>query len=82
MRLDQQRQDDLEPKRIASTQKRLEDMGCHIVNTDNSRITFIHNKITVMFYPYSGWFSAKKPICSGRGFRKLLKQLNKSKESK
>jgi len=80
-RLDTQRQSELEPERIASTTRRLRELGYEIETQNPSNIIFKANGLTVIFWPYSGWFSAKKPIGSGRGFKNLLKALENLKET-
>jgi len=75
-RLNEERQLTLEPQRMESTRKALEDLGCQVEQISNSTM-----KITtptgfpVAFWPYSGWFSGKKPVGSARGFSKLVAKL-------
>ena len=76
-RLDQQRQDELEPRRIETTRNKLIELGHNVTEVNDKNIVFIANGVTVIFWPYSGWFSGKKPVGSGRGFGKLLKALTK-----
>jgi len=73
MRLDQERQKKLEPERIASTSKILEDRGFE-VSRDSTKVWFQWKGETVTFFPYSGWHSGKS-IKDGRGFANLLRQL-------
>ena len=77
-RLDTQRQSDLEPKRMKYCFDSLMEMG-HLVSVKDNTTLIIETKsgIIIQFYPYSGWFSGKKPIGQGRGFKNLLKALKK-----
>ena len=73
-RLDIERQLRLEPKRIASTKKKLESLGFDVEEHRDGKLTFVFNGSTIQFWPYSGWHSGKT-IEDGRGFYKLYKQV-------
>ena len=73
-RLDQNRQQELEPKRIASCKNKLIELGFEITYEDHTRIEFNFKESKVSLWPYSGWHTGKT-IKDGRGFEKLLKQL-------
>jgi len=73
-RLDQKRQSELEPIRMASTARKLEEMGFNVTSIGGTRLEFNYKNQRVRFYPYSGWFSGKS-VEDGRGFKNLLKQL-------
>lgn len=73
-RLDEERQKELEPQRIAHAKKCLQEKGYEITFQDERELQFIHEGETVNFFPYSGWHTGKS-IKDGRGLRKLLKQL-------
>lgn len=73
-RLDKERQDELEPKRIEFAKNKLSDLGYEIVGESDSCIQFIYNGNKISFFPYSGWYTGKG-IGSGRGINKLMKQL-------
>ena len=75
-RLNIDRQNKLEPIRISTTKKALEDMGYVIHYQDNRKIKFMYKGYEVTLYPYSGWHTGKS-IKDGRGFNQLLKQLEK-----
>lgn len=75
-RLNIDRQERLEPKRIVYAIQRIEQLGYTITVRDNKKIQFIHKGQIVTFYPYSGWATGKT-IQDGRGLDKLLKQLGK-----
>lgn len=75
-RLNQEREEELQPQRIASCKARLEESGFLITYEDNTKLEFIFNGYKVQFWPYSGWHSGRS-IRDGRGFGNLLKQLKK-----
>jgi hypothetical protein len=82
MRLDTDRQRELEPKRIQVAKTALHKLGYTITHEDKSSIEFVHQGQTVRFFPYSGWHTGKS-IQDGRGLEKLLRQLDSQKiESK
>ncbi len=74
LRLDQDRQNTLEPIRMTSTKQVLENLGFKVTVFGKTRLEFIYKGSIVMFYPYSGWFTGKA-VKDGRGFNKLLTQL-------
>lgn len=73
-RLNQEREEKLQPIRIAECKKKLESMGFIITQEDNTKIVFDYKGSPVTFFPYSGWH-AEKTIEDGRGFGNLLAQL-------
>lgn len=75
-RLNIERQERLEPGRIASTRKVIEKLGYEITYADSMRLEFPYKGQTVKFWPYSGWHTGKS-IKDGRGFNNLLKQIKK-----
>lgn len=75
MRLNKEREERLEPIRIESTKKKLEELGYVVTHIEgDKKLTFIYNNSKVTFFPYSGWFSGKT-VKDGRGFKKLLKEI-------
>jgi hypothetical protein len=79
MRLDIERQNRLEPKRIEYAKKKLQEIGCVIEYEDNTKIIFLDKaKNRITFYPYSGWHTGKS-IKDGRGLNNLLEQLKVEK---
>ena len=74
-RLNIERQQRLEPKRIDYAVRRIEKLGYEIIHRDNHMIKFIHKGQPVFFYPYSGWATGKT-IQDGRGLQRLLRQLH------
>lgn len=73
-RLDQEREKELQPKRIELAVKKLNELGYISMEVDDTKIKFWHKGETVTFFPYSGWHSGKS-IKDGRGLANLLKQL-------
>ena len=73
-RLNIERQERLEPERIAHAVRRIEQLGYTITLRDNKKIQFTHKGKTVTFFPNSGWATGKT-IQDGRGLDKLIKQL-------
>lgn len=74
-RLNQEREAELQPKRLASTKEKLEQLGYTVEVVDHTQIRFKHNGNRIDFWPYSGWFSGKG-VGSGRGFGRLLRALD------
>ncbi|MDP9954742.1 hypothetical protein J2X97_000379 [Epilithonimonas hungarica] len=73
-RLNQERQKELEPQRIAFAKDKIEQLGFDITYEDTSKIQFLFKNKTITFFPYSGWYSGKG-IKPGRGLNELIKQL-------
>lgn len=73
-RLNIDRQNTLEPKRIDYAVEEIQALGIEIVSRDDRKITFKFKGETVTFFPYSGWHTGKS-IIDGRGIDILLKQL-------
>ena len=73
-RLDQEREKELQPKRIETAVKLLTAIGYTELDVDDTKIKFLHKGEPVTFFPYSGWHSGKS-IKDGRGLANLLKQL-------
>lgn len=73
-RLDTDRQNALEPKRIEYAVEKIQALGIEIVSRDERKITFLFKNETVTLFPYSGWHTGKS-IKDGRGIGLLLKQL-------
>lgn len=76
-RLDTEKQNRLEPERMAYARERLTTLTeVDITETTDKRIVFTFKNKKVTFYPYSGWFSGKS-VKPGRGIDYLLQQLKK-----
>lgn len=73
-RLNQDREAELQPKRMEACKKKLQQMGFVVSSDENTKLTFNHKGATIQFWPYSGWHTGKS-IKDGRGFSNLLKQL-------
>jgi hypothetical protein len=73
-RENQEREAELQPKRMEYAIKKLTELGIKLHFQDETTIRFFWKDSMVSFYPYSGWHSGKT-IIDGRGIEKLLKQL-------
>lgn len=73
-RLDTERQEALEPKRMAYAKERITELGYAITFESDTELNFLFNGGKVHFFPYSGWHSGST-IKDGRGLSKLLKQI-------
>lgn len=73
-RLNIERQNELEPKRIAHAKKKIESLGHEIVFESKKEIRFWFKGKTVCFFPYSGWHTGAT-IKDGRGLKKLIDQI-------
>lgn len=73
-RLDQEREAELQPYRMESCQKRLEELGFTVRSNGSDLLSFEFEGSKIQFWPYSGWHSGRT-IVDGRGFNKLLRQL-------
>lgn len=74
MRLNQDLQKELEPKRLEYAKSEIAKLGYEITFEDSTRIEFVFKGEVVKLFPYSGWHTGKS-IVDGRGIAKLLKQL-------
>jgi hypothetical protein len=76
-RLNIERQNKLEPKRMAYAHERLTTLTeVDIIETTDKRIVFKFKGEKVTLYPYSGYFNGKS-VRAGRGIDYLLDQLRK-----
>lgn len=73
-RLDQEREKELQPKRMEVARLAIQKLNLHIVREDDTKIVFFYRGSPIHFYPYSGWHTGKT-ITDGRGLANLLKQL-------
>lgn len=73
-RLNQDREKDLQPKRIEYAARKLNELGYISLEIDDTKIKFFHKGEPCLLYPYSGWHTGKT-IKDGRGLENLLKQL-------
>jgi len=73
-RLNQEREEQLQPQRIKSCKEKLESLGFDVRQTDPTKLEFEYKGSKIQFYPYSGWHSGRT-IKDGRGFSDLLRQL-------
>lgn len=76
-RLNIERQNKLEPKRMAYAHERLTTLtDVDIIETTDKRIVFKFKGEKVTLYPYSGYFNGKS-VRAGWGIDYLLDQLKK-----
>ena len=80
-RLNQEREERLQPLRMDHAKKKLEAMGYEVKECGDCEIQFKHKGSIVKFYPYSGWATGAT-IKDGRGLDNLLKQLNPQQQTK
>lgn len=73
-RLNQQRQSELEPKRLKFAKQEIEKLGYKTEVVSETELQFQYLNKKVCFFPYSGWASGST-INNGRGLKKLLKQI-------
>lgn len=74
-RLNKDRQNELEPKRIEYAKQQIIGLGYQISFESSTEIRFTFKGNEISLFPYSGWHSGKT-IKSGRGISKLLKQIS------
>lgn len=73
-RLNQEREEKLQPIRIEYAVKELRDLNLEILRVTDTDVQFLLNDNVITFYPYSGWHTGKG-IKDGRGWKNLKKQL-------
>lgn len=73
-RLDEERQNKLQPIRMQKALEELKKMGFSPNQIDETTLSFEFKKSIIKYFPYSGWASGKT-IKDGRGLKKLLNQL-------
>lgn len=76
MRLDIDRQKELEPKRMEYARNQITALGYEITEENVTTLKFTFKESTVTLFPYSGWHTGKT-IQDGRGIGKLLKQIRR-----
>ncbi len=73
-RLNQERESELQPKRIAAAKTAIEALGFDICFETETELRFYFKGAMIKYYPYSGWATGMT-IKDGRGLQNLLKQL-------
>ncbi len=74
-RLNQERQQKLEPSRLVTALTELSKLDCVTdIISSSTLIEFTYKDNVIKYYPYSGWATGKG-IKDGRGLQKLLNQL-------
>ena len=74
-RINQEREKQLQPKRIKTAKDKISHLGFVINFEDDTTIKFQYHGNIITFYPYSGWLSGKG-IKDGRGLKNLLGQIS------
>lgn len=73
-RLNQERQQRLEPKRMNAAVQSITNLGFSIEKKTSTFLQFVYNGSTITYFVYSGWATGKS-IKDGRGLDNLLNQL-------
>ena len=73
-RLNQERQNELEPKRMAYAMHKLTELGFKVTQGSDKELHFAFKGNTIRLFPYSGWFSGGG-IEDGRGIKNLIDQI-------
>lgn len=73
-RLDTDRQNELEPKRVEYAIEKLAELNIVAIRVTDKELEFKWKGNMIKLFPYSGWFTGKG-IKDGRGLQNLLKQL-------
>lgn len=73
-RLDKERQQRLEPKRMNVATQKITDLGFKIEKKTTTFLQFEYKGSLITYFVYSGWASGKT-IKDGRGLDNLLNQL-------
>ena len=60
MRLDIDKQNELEPKRIEFAKNSLKQLGLKIISANDKTIKFVYKDELITLYPYSGWFTGDR----------------------
>ena len=74
-RINQEREKQLQPKRIKEAKDKISRLGFVINFEDDTTIKFQYLGNIITFYPYSGWFSGKG-VRDGRGLQNLISQIS------
>lgn len=73
-RLNTERQEELEPKRMTFAKEQITNLGYEIIFENANEVQFMFKGHKVYYFPYSGW-ARGKTITDGRGINALLKQI-------
>ena len=73
-RLNTERQQKLEPKRMEYAKEKIKWLGFEIIEEGDNTLRFVFKGAIVTYFAYSGWATGKT-INDGRGLDNLLKQL-------
>lgn len=73
-RLNQEREKELQPKRMATAKLAIENWGYEIILQDETKLEFKYKGCIIQFFPYSGWATGVT-IKDGRGLVHLIEQI-------
>lgn len=73
-RLNQDREKELQPKRMQYAKEQIESLGYKVFFEDETCLKFLFKENIIYLFPYSGWHQGQG-IKQGRGIEKLLKQI-------
>lgn len=73
-RLNIERQEKLEPKRLQYAKEKITGLGFEIIEEGENTLRFVFKGAVITYFAYSGWATGKT-ISDGRGLDNLLKQL-------
>ena len=73
-RLDEDRKDELQPKRMEYAFEQINKAGYEILDSDRTSLKFEFKGAIVTLFVYTGWHTGKT-IKDGRGIHNLLKQI-------
>jgi len=73
-RLNIERQKKLEPFRMNTAKKNIQELGYNVTVISKTCLMFEYKGSIISYYPYSGWATGKT-INDGRGLDNLLKQI-------
>ncbi len=73
-RLDIEKQNKLEPKRIDTAKREIGYLGYDIIYEDKTKIQFKYKGEVITYFAFSGW-SSGKGIKDGRGLINLINQI-------
>jgi hypothetical protein len=79
-RLDQERQKQLEPKRVEYAEEKLAELGISCVRLTDGELQFEWEGSVIKLFAYSGWWQGNG-ITPGRGIDNLIKRLKEKKRS-
>lgn len=73
-RLNQEREAELQPKRMATAKMAIQNLGYVIEKETDTMLSFRYKGSEVLFYPSNGWTTGST-VASGYGIEHLLNQI-------